>query len=64
MLIVVLADTQQKSELLAKSKNPNVKIEYINEYPELSDFKNAEAVFIFRCGVNLFQCDLPPDAFF
>ncbi|MEO6455458.1 MAG: 3-hydroxyacyl-CoA dehydrogenase family protein [Ginsengibacter sp.] len=53
MQIVILANAEQKKELLSKSKNENVNIEYVNEYEELTNYTNADALFIFQDELNI-----------
>jgi 3-hydroxybutyryl-CoA dehydrogenase len=53
MQIVVLADDQQKSELLLKNKSENVIIEFVNNYTLLSSYKHAHALFILQNEINI-----------
>ena len=55
MLIVILASNEQEKELLSKSYNHNVIIQYIYKFSELSDFKTADAFFILREDINIQQ---------
>ncbi len=58
MQIVVLANSEQKKELLSKSKNENVKIDYVNSYAELPDYKRADAFFLLQDEINIQQINL------
>ena len=53
MQIIILADREQKTELLSKYKNENVSIEFLNDYPQLSSYKNAGALFILNNKINI-----------
>jgi 3-hydroxybutyryl-CoA dehydrogenase len=53
MQIVVLADDHQKSELLLKNKSENVIVEFVDSYPLLLSYKNAEALFILQNEPNI-----------
>lgn len=55
MLIVILANAEQKTELLSKTCHQKVQIEYTDDYRELSNFKNAEAFFILQEDFNIHQ---------
>jgi len=52
MQIIILADDKQKAELLSKNKNENVCIEFVNDYHQLSSYKNADALFILHNEIN------------
>jgi 3-hydroxybutyryl-CoA dehydrogenase len=53
MHIVILADDQQKSELLLKNKSKNVTIKFVNNYTLLSSYTNADALFILQNEINI-----------
>jgi 3-hydroxybutyryl-CoA dehydrogenase len=52
MQIIVLANEQQKAELLAKSKNEKVSIEFVDDYSQFSQ-KTADALFILRDEIDI-----------
>ena len=58
MLIVIMGKTEQKTELLSKSKNERITIEYVNEYQELSNFRRADAFFILQDKLDIEQIKL------
>lgn len=52
MQIVVLANSEQKAELLLKRRNKNVEIIYINNSNELPHYKNRDAFFLLQDEIN------------
>lgn len=53
MRIIVLADDNQKAELLAKNKNENAAIEFVGNYSQLSSYKTADVLFILREEISI-----------
>ncbi len=57
MQIVVLANDEQKDELLLKRQTGNVQFEYVNSITNLADFKNADAFFLLQDELNIYEIE-------